>query len=178
MNTANTLDRGPRIGGALDATSGQSLLHAIRDRHLPPPPAAQLLHLDLIDVGHGRVAFDFHPASGFDNGQGAVHGGVLAAVLDFAVGAALLTTVDIGTTVVTANLNVSFIRPVPPDGETLRCVGQVIHRGQRSAHADADLVGPDGRIYARATATCRITAEPPRPHKSATQHPPRTAHVA
>ena len=90
------------------------MLRAIRDGQLPPPPAAQLLGLDLVDIRHGHVEFDFHPATRFDNGQAAVLGGVLAAVLDFAVSTAVLTTLDIGTMVVTANLNVSFIRPCIP----------------------------------------------------------------
>ena len=56
--------------------------------------------------------------------------------------------------VVTANLNVSFIRPVHPDSGTLRCVGTLIHRGHRSAFADATLTDSAGLIHVRATATC------------------------
>ena len=66
-------------------------------------------------------------------------GGVLAAVLDFAVSTAVLTSVDIDTTVVTANLNV-YVHPthLHPDSRTLRCIGTLVHRGHRSAFADRD----------------------------------------
>ena len=143
--------------------SGGSLLRAIRGGQLPPPPAAQLLGLDLVDIRHGHVEFDFHPATRFDNGQAAVLGGVLAAVLDFAVSTAVLTSVDIGTMVVTSNLNVSFIRPVHPDSGTLRCVGTLIHRGHRSAFADATLTDSAGLIHARATATCLMLTSSTQP---------------
>lgn len=136
------------------------MLRAIRDGQLPPPPAAQLLGHDLVGIRHGHVEFDFHPATRFDNGQAAVLGGVLAAVLDFAVSTAVLISVDIGTTVVTANLNVSFIRPVHPDSGILRCVGTLVHGGHRSAFADATLTDTAGLIHARATATCRLLTRP------------------
>ena len=134
--------------------SGGSLLRAIRDGQLPSPAAAQLLGLDLVDIRDGHVEFDFHPATRFDNGQTAVLGGILAAVLDFAVSTAVLTTLDIGTMEVTANLNVSFLRPVHSDSGTMRCLGTLIHRGHRSAFADATLTDRAGLIHVRATATC------------------------
>lgn len=125
--------------------SGGSLLRAIRDGQLPPPRAAQLLGLDLVDVQYGHVVFNFDAATRFDNGQAAIHGGVLAAVLDLAVSTAMLTTVDIGTTVVTSNLNVTFVRPVHPDNGTLRCVGTLVHRGHRNRQPRTIVIAIFGR---------------------------------
>lgn len=154
MSSTAPVTQPSAVSGEDPVASGRSLLRAIRDGQLPSPPAAQLLGLDLVDIRHSYVEFDFHPATRFDNGQTAVLGGIPAAVLDFAVSTAVLTTLDIGTMVVTANLNVSFIRPVHPDSGTMRCVGTLIHRGHRSAFADATLTDGAGLIHARATATC------------------------
>lgn len=154
MSSTAPVTQPSAVSGEDRVASGGSLLRAIRDGQLPSPPAAQLLGLDLVDIRDGHVEFDFHPATRFDNGQTAVLGGILAAVLDFAVSTAVLTTLDIGTMVVTANLNVSFIRPVHPDSGTMRCVGTLIHRGHRSAFADATLTDSAGLIHVRATATC------------------------
>ena len=107
-----------------------------------------------LDIHNSHVEFDFHPATRVDNGQAAVLSSVLAAVIHFAVSTAVLTALDIRTMVVTWNLNVSFIRPVHPDSGTLRCVRILIHRGHRSAFADATLTDGAGLIHVRATATC------------------------
>jgi uncharacterized protein (TIGR00369 family) len=123
----------PQLSAEGSVGSGGSMLRVIRDGRLPPPPAAQLLGLDLVDVRHGHVVFNFDAATRFDNGQAAIHGGILAAVLDFAVS----TGVDIGTTAVTSSLNVTFIRPVHPDNGSLSCIGTLVHIGRRSAIADA-----------------------------------------
>jgi uncharacterized protein (TIGR00369 family) len=90
----------------------QLWLEAIRDGLAPPPPAATLLDLTLEEVGDGRTVFGFEPAERFLNGMGAVHGGILATVADFAVSTAAMTLAPEGSAVVTANLTVGYVRPV------------------------------------------------------------------
>ena len=38
----------------------------------------------------------------------------------------------------------------------LRAIGNMIHGGSRMAAAEGRLVGPDGKVYARASTTCFI----------------------
>jgi exonuclease III len=44
--------------------------------------------------------------------------------------------------------------PVKP--QRVRAIGRVRHRGRQTASAEADLVGPDGRLYAHASTTCLV----------------------
>jgi uncharacterized protein (TIGR00369 family) len=85
---------------------------------------------------------------------------VLAAVADFAVATVVTTAAPEGALVVTANLNVSYVRPVRVDGPTLTCEGRLLHIGRSLAHAEASIVDDDGRLYVHATATCHVTAPP------------------
>ena len=73
--------------------TGQDLLTAVQDGDLPPPPIAMLLNLALDAVGEGRTTFSLPSEPAFDNGQGAIHGGVLATIADFAVSTAVMTVV-------------------------------------------------------------------------------------
>lgn len=75
----------------LASLTGKELLAAIHDGEVPPPAAAELLDLTLLEIHDGRAVFKFRPTPRFDNGQGAVHGGLLSAVADFAVSTAVKT---------------------------------------------------------------------------------------
>jgi uncharacterized protein (TIGR00369 family) len=132
-----------------DKPAGLELLELIRDGELPPPPAAVLLGLDIDEVSSGAVTFAFTGDDRFSNGA-TTHGGILAAVVDFALSTADLTCHDAGADVVTTNLAVTYLRPVPLTGR-YRCTGQVVHRGRTVAHAEARMTDPAGREVVRAT---------------------------
>jgi uncharacterized protein (TIGR00369 family) len=103
----------------------------------------------------GRTRFAYRPGAVVDNGQGVTHGGILAAVADFAVTTAVMTHLPADRLVRTTNLAVSYIRPVPPGAEAV-CEGRVVHLGRTLAHADATMTDADGRLLLRATATCHL----------------------
>lgn len=141
--------------------TGRDLLSSIRDGIVPPPPAAQLLDLTLEAIEEGRTVFGLRPHERFDNGQHAVHGGVLATVIDFAVTTAAWTTLPAEARVVTSNLNITYLRPVLIDGDPIRCEGRVVHAGRRLIHAEASLTDELGHLHATATATCHVSAGEP-----------------
>lgn len=66
----------------------------------------------------------------FLQGQGLVHGGILAALLDSALGQAVES---LGVKVVTAELSVNYLRPVREG--VLWARGFVVHAGKRLFHA-------------------------------------------
>lgn len=66
----------------------------------------------------------------FLQGQGLVHGGILAALLDSALGQAVES---LGVKVVTAELSVNYLRPVREG--VLLARGFVVHAGRRLFHA-------------------------------------------
>ena len=135
---------------------GRRLLEAIAVGAFPAPAAAVLVGIDLLEVDDGRTLFGFTPDAAFDNAQGAVNGGVLAVLADFAVSTSLMTRLPLGPTVSTTNLNVTYVRPVPVDGPVLRAEGRVLHLGRTLAHTEATVVDDQGRRYLHATATLHV----------------------
>ncbi len=139
---------------ATDKPAGLQLMELIRDGELPPPPAALLLGLEIDDVSEGAITFGFTSDERFSNGK-TTHGGILAAVADFALSTAVLTCLDAGADVVTTNLAVTYLRPVPLTGR-FQCEGRVVHRGRNLAHAEAVMVGANGHGLMRATASLTL----------------------
>lgn len=135
--------------------TGRGLLDAIRTGVLPPPPAAELLRIDLEHVGDGETVFGFDADAAYGN-PASVHGGIMAAIADFAVTTAVWTRVSIAAEIVTADLHVSYLRGLPVDGARYRCCGSVIHLGRTQANATATISAADGSLHVKALATCRI----------------------
>lgn len=107
-------------------------------------------------VEHGRVVFTFHASDQLANPFGTVHGGILATVLDSAMGMAALTATPDGATTTTATLEVKYVHPVATDAGVLRAEGVVVHAGRRMVTAEGRLVGSDDRLLATATTTCLV----------------------
>ena len=85
-------------------------------------PAAKLLGRRLLqfDPESGEAPLEFLARPEFANRYGSVQGGMLAAMLDSATGAALMANLSPDLTAVTVQLNTSFLKPRQSD----RCVGQ------------------------------------------------------
>lgn len=141
--------------GPTTMTSGRALLDAIAAGGLPRPPAADLLDIELDAVGEGWTRFSFVAEERYANPL-AVHGGVLAAIADFAVTTAIVTQLPAGADVVTADLHTTFFRSIPVDRRRYECVGRVVHLGRSQANATAEIRSPDGHLHVTALATCRV----------------------
>lgn len=147
----------PQPPAAAPAPTGRDVLAAIADGRLPPPPAATLLALDLVEVGDGATVFGFDARPEIGNPVSA-HGGILAAIVDFAVATAVWSQQPAGMQVVTADLHVSFLRPIALDGARYTCAGRVIHAGRSQVNAVAEIRSRDGELHVQAMATCRVMA--------------------
>jgi uncharacterized protein (TIGR00369 family) len=90
--------------------------------------------------------FSFPAASG-----PIVHGGMVATLLDTAMGGACWTVLDDGETFLTADLRVEFFRSARPG--KLRAEGRVLHRTKRVAFCGADLQDAGGTTVASARCT-------------------------
>ena len=80
-----------------------------------------------------------------------VHGGLVATLLDTAMGGACWSVLEDGETFLTADLHVEFLRSARPG--TLRARGQVVHRTKRVVFCSADLYDSDGEHLASARCT-------------------------
>lgn len=99
-------------------------------------PFASMLGLELEALTPGHCLFGLNvDAARHHNPQRAVHGSVLHALADTAMGMALYTTLDDGQWCATIEIKVSYLRAVG-DGR-LSCEAQLVHRGKATAHLEA-----------------------------------------
>jgi len=160
-------DRGqPATGGLGDALrlsrlSGIEQLRLMIDGEMPVPPIAHTMDFWLLEVAEGRAVFQGAPQFKHFNPIGSVHGGWFATLLDSALGCAVHSTLQVGERYTTLELKLNLVRAIA-DGEPrrLRAIGTVRHRGRQMATAEADLLGPDGKLYAHGSTTCLVF--PPR----------------
>jgi uncharacterized protein (TIGR00369 family) len=141
---------------AVASTDGLSVLLAIGSGELPVPPALRTLGIEPIEAAPGRVSFRLDPAEFHLNPFGLVHGGVLAAMLDTAMGCAVHSLLPAATGYVTGELNVRFLRPGLLSRGSLVCTGTVVHAGTSTMVAEARVVDDRDRVIAVAGATCLV----------------------
>jgi uncharacterized protein (TIGR00369 family) len=137
--------------------TGLEHLEAIRDGRLPPPPIADTIGFDLVEVGHGRSTFEVEPGERHYNPLGTVHGGLAATLLDSAMGCAVQSTLEAGLGFTTVDLNVKFVRPMTAETGRVLCEGTVLHTGSKIATAEARLFSVrTGKLIAHGTCACMI----------------------
>ena len=135
---------------------GKQMLDAMLRGEIPTPPIALLLGFTLAETGEGSAVFTVEPGEHHYNPIGVVHGGLLATVLDSAMGCAVQTTLPAGVGYTTLELKTNFVRPVLRTTGPLRCSARVLHRGRRSATAEGSVLDATGKLYAHGTTTCLI----------------------
>jgi len=128
------------------------LLDDIMARRNQPPPIVETLRLPGIEGWQpGSVWGSWKVDPGMLSGVGTIFGGYIAALADSYVGLAMFTVLTPDEIFTTADLRVSFFRPVV-DG-TLHIAAEVLNRGRRMAHVECIFVNDDDKVVAKATAT-------------------------
>ena len=102
------------------------------------------------EVGEGTARLDFEAGEEHLNPAGTVHGGVLATLVDTAMGTAVRSTTDDGDVPATSQLTVTYLRPGKPGRLTV--AARVRTRGEHLTVCEAD-VDQDGRSLVHAVAT-------------------------
>lgn len=141
---------------SLQTMSGIAHLKAMQSGELPSPPIITLIGMEMIDVSEGHVVFSAEPAEYHYNPLGTVHGGVVATLLDSAMGCAVQSLLPAGTGYTTLEIKVNYLRPITTATGTITCEGTIIHLGGRIATAQARITDAAGKLYAHSTATCII----------------------
>jgi len=116
--------------------------------------------LGLVDVAQeeGVAIVDMTPSEEMANSLGFVHGGMISALADSAMGRALRTIKPGVARSMSFDLKLSFIKAAKV-GETLRATGRVVHAGRRTAVTECRVEGPGGRLVATASGTFAITRD-------------------
>lgn len=91
----------------------------------------------------------FHP-------RGAVFGGYIAALADRALGMAAISLLEDHEAFTTANLDISFFRPV--SSGTLEIESWVVHRGRSLIQVEVSFTSDDGKLVAKASAAQAVFA--------------------
>lgn len=119
-----------------------------------PEPIPFVDTLDMPGLAHwerGRIRQEWIVRPDLFHPRGAVFGGFLAALADRALGLVTMTVLEDDEAFTTADLNVSFFRPVASG--TLRIEAVVIHRGRSLIQVEATFTREDGKLAAKASAS-------------------------
>lgn len=138
------------------ALDGLQLMRRLKEGSLTAAPLESTLDYRVVEVDRGSVTVGVRPREWHGTHSGNVHGGLIASVADAVCGYAVQTHLPAGSYAVTAQLCVSFLHPVSPGQQELRCVGSAPAPEQGRSRAAAELVDPDGKVLATATADVRV----------------------
>jgi uncharacterized protein (TIGR00369 family) len=120
-------------------------------------PFTRLLGMrrEFSEGGRARFVIDARPE--LENVVGAMHGGIVATLLDVAMASAAVSKVDFESTAVTLSMNCTFMRPgrgrLTADGHLL-CVDDAV------ALCQASVVDESGSLVARAIGSFRYLPHP------------------
>jgi uncharacterized protein (TIGR00369 family) len=120
-----------------------------------PFHAAFGVTVDHATAGEVRLGWEARPEH--RNLQGLVHGGVLATLVDIAMGLAVRSVVGPTRRHVTIDLNVHYLRPTAPG--RVAAIGTTLRVGSQIAFAEGSLTDQAGRMVVRASGTYSVTTE-------------------
>ena len=135
-----------------DFAPGQRFLdmQASDDDRAPRGGIWAFLGWRLADVGPGHATLEWDTTTdhAFPTGDDGwiVHGGMVTALLDTAMGQSTWTLLNHGEVFLTANLHTEFYRPTRPG--PLRAEGRVVHKTRRVAFAVGELYDGEGKLLA------------------------------
>lgn len=115
-------------------------------------PYHDLLGLAVVSAAAGRSELRLTVDERHLRDSGIVHGGLFATLLDAGVGLAARSASPAADRLVTAQLNLNFVRPSVP-GDVLTVRGEVLHLGRTTVVARADVRDQHDRLVATGTGT-------------------------
>jgi uncharacterized protein (TIGR00369 family) len=136
---------------------GYERLARIKNGELAPPPAAALLGLSLDELERGRTVFSMIADELHENPMGTMHGGIVATLVDTAMGCAVSSTLEADASFTTLELSTNYVRAITLATGRVHAEGRVVHAGGRVATTDARVFDDAGTLYAHATSTCLVS---------------------
>jgi uncharacterized protein (TIGR00369 family) len=117
-------------------------------------PVMKFLGMRLVkrEPGKSIVAYDAQPEHA--NPMRTLHGGIISAVADAAMGIALVGTLKEGESFTTLEMKTNFMRPVWTG--TLKFEGRIIDRGKTIALLECSTTDEKERIIAHSVSTCMV----------------------
>ncbi|MEL6892245.1 MAG: PaaI family thioesterase [Actinomycetota bacterium] len=118
-------------------------------------PLKRYLGMELAGDEPGRASAELTLGAEHLNPNGVVHGAVLFALVDTAMGKATMSVIDEPDRFcASVEVSLRFIRPATEGA--IVATADVVKRGRHIAHLQADVTGADDRLVATATGTFAI----------------------
>lgn len=117
-------------------------------------PLADLLGMRRIAMEGGRARFDLTTRAEHLNPHGAVHGGVIYTLVDYAMGGALTSRLEAGERCATLEVKIHYL--VPVSGGDVRAEAVVVSRSRRIGVLESKVYAGGDRLVALATGTFYI----------------------
>jgi uncharacterized protein (TIGR00369 family) len=136
--------------------AGLDYLQGMAAGRLPPPPAIRLLGISLDAAEPDGVTMTLPPGAHLHGPSGAVHGGMIATLLDSVMGCSVHATLPSGQGYTTLEIKVTFLHPVTSATGPLIGVGHMVHAGPQMAAAEGQARDASGRLHAIASTTCLV----------------------
>ncbi len=135
---------------------GYERLAAIKDGEVSPAPAVELLGMSFDQLEPGRTVFSVVADEHHENPMGTMHGGIVATLVDTAMGCAVSSTLTADEGFTTLELSTNFVRAITRATGRVHAEGRVVHAGGRIVTTEARVYDDAGDLYAHAKSTCLI----------------------
>ena len=112
----------------------------------------------VVDLREGYARLVTENTTAHQQPAGVMHGGASFGLADTAVAAALFTVYGPGQLLLTIEMKINYLEPIPP-GEVI-AEAYVLRSSRRSAYAEVD-IWSQGKLAARANTTYMIKPMPP-----------------
>jgi len=109
---------------------------------------------ELVRFGDGEIEVALVLKDHHLNPGGIIHGGVIASLLDIAIGLALRTRLSVEFAHVTTQLHINYLKPCRSGRVT--AIGKALHQGRRTGYGEATLTDDRDRVLARASGSFLI----------------------
>ncbi len=130
-----------------------------------PSPVGRWLDGRLLHAEEGELIFEFEVREEMSNPVGILHGGMIAAIADEVLGAAIYSC-DLPFIYSTINLSVDMLRPASR-GQKVDAHAKIVRKGRRIVHAVFELKSKEGKLLATATSNFVVSDVPTAPMKEA-----------
>lgn len=135
----------------------------------PLMPITALLGMSLRSVGQGEAVIEYEAAERHANAMGTLHGGVLCAMADTAMGVAFYTALGEDESLTTLELKINYLKPVWRG--KLTASARVVKRGKTVGLLECDITDREGQLIARASSTFMAITGEQAANRSAPRHP-------
>lgn len=119
-----------------------------------PPPVFEEMEAEVVGYDEGeRLRVRFPVRERYQNPAGMMQGGAIAAAVDNTIGP---LSYLVAPPSVTTQLNLSYLRPVPPSMPYIEVEATFDERTRQYLYFSARVLDPNGRVVALAQATCVV----------------------